>query len=177
MNDPVSVALLVLRVVVGVVLLAHGIKHLLARERTSRWFASIGFKAPGFQWLASTATELGVGFLLVTGLLTGLATAGVIGIMFVAFWTVHRAAGFFITSFMQEGVDVEGYEYVMTIGGIAAALAIAGAGAYSLDAVITIDGASVSDLFDGWVGVGLTAMGVLVAAVQMVIFWRPHSVR
>jgi putative oxidoreductase len=177
MSDPVSVGLLIVRVVVGVVLLAHGVKHLLAQQKTSRWFASIGFKAPRFQWFASTATELGVGLLLLAGLLTGLAAAGVIGITFVAFWTVHRMAGFFITSFMKEGVDVEGYEYVMTLGGIAAALAIAGAGAYSLDAVITINGTSLSDLLDGWVGVGLIAIGVVAAAVQMTIFWRPHSVR
>lgn len=177
MSDPMSIGLLILRGVVGVVLVAHGVKHLLAQDKTSRWFASIGFKAPRFQWFASTATELGVGFLLVTGLLTGLGAAGVIGIMFVAFWTVHRMAGFFITSFMQEGVDVEGYEYVMTLGGIAAALAIAGAGAYSLDAVITIGGTSLSDLLDGWVGAGLIAIGVIAAAVQMAIFWRPHSPR
>lgn len=174
MTDPISVGLLLVRLVVGVVLLAHGVKHLFARERTSRWFSSIGFKAPNFQWLASTATELGVAVLLMAGLLTGLAAAGTIGIMFVAFWTVHRMAGFFITSFMQDGVEVEGYEYVMTLGGVAAALAITGAGAYSLDAVISIGETNLSDLLDGWVGVGLVALGVLVAGIQIAIFWRPE---
>ena len=47
---------------------------------TTRWFASIGFRAPGFQWFASTATELGVGVLLLAGFGTGLAAAGVVGV-------------------------------------------------------------------------------------------------
>ena len=118
-SDPVSVGLAVVRIALGVIFLAHGVKHLMGREKTTRWFAAIGFKAPGFQWFASTATEIGAGVLLVVGLLTGAAAAGVIGIMFVAFWTVHRRAGFFITAFMRDDTDVEGYEYVALLAAVA----------------------------------------------------------
>lgn len=173
MEDPVGVGLLVLRVGVGAVFLAHGVKHALGRERTTRWFASLGFRAPGFQWFASTATEIGAGVLLIAGLMTGAAASGVIGIMFVAFWTVHRAAGFFITAFMREGVDVEGYEYVLTLSIAALALAVAGPGAYALDAAIEVSGVPVADLLDGWVGVGLAAAGVIFGLGLLVTFWRP----
>ena len=103
---PVDVGLLALRLILGIVFLAHGIKHAQSREKTTKWFASIGFRYAPFQWFMSTATEIGVGVLMVAGLLTGFAAAGIIGIMFLAFWTVHRAAGFFITSFMKEGIEV-----------------------------------------------------------------------
>ena len=36
MEDPVSVGLLVLRLGLGVVFLAHGVKHLRGREKTAR---------------------------------------------------------------------------------------------------------------------------------------------
>jgi putative oxidoreductase len=175
MSDPVSAGLLILRLGLGIVFLAHGVKHALGREKTTGWFGWLGFKAPGFQWFASTATEIGVGALLIVGFLTGLASAGVIGVMFVAFWTVHRAAGFFITAFMKDDVDVEGYEYVLILGIAALALAIAGPGEYSIDAAITIDGATLAELLDGWVGAGLAALGVVVAAIQLAVFWRPKT--
>ena len=174
MSDPVSVGLLALRLGLGVVFLAHGIKHALGREKTTAWFGSIGFRAPGCQWFASTATEIGVGVLMIAGLLTGLGAAGVIGIMFVAFWTVHRAAGFFITAFMKEGIDVEGYEYVAFLSTAALAVAIAGPGEYALDSVIEIGDDTVASLLDGWIGLGLAALGVVVAAIQVLVFWRPE---
>lgn len=173
MDDPISIGILVLRVGLGVVFLAHGVKHLLGRAKTTAWFRSLGFKAPGFQWFASTATELGVGVLLIAGFLTGAAAAGVVGVMAVAFWSVHRKAGFFITAFMKEGVDVEGYEYVGFLSVAAAAVAIAGPGAYAVDDVITIDGTSLWALLDGWVGVALVLAGAVIAAVQLAVFWRP----
>jgi putative oxidoreductase len=177
MSNTVDVALLVLRLALAVVFLAHGVKHLAGRAKTTAWFASIGFRAPGFQWFASTATELGVAVLLALGLLTALGAAGVVAIMFVAFWTVHRFAGFFITAFMREGVDVEGWEYVATLAVIATTLAIAGAGAYSLDAKISFDGVPLTDLLDGWVGLAIVAAAIVIAIVQLVVFWRPAQLR
>ena len=131
MSDPVSAGLLILRLALGGVFVAHGIKHARGRVKTTGWFRWLGFKAPGFQWLASTSTEIGAGLLLVIGLGSSLAAAGVIGVMAVAFWTVHRAAGFFITAFMKEGIDVEGYEYVLVLSMAALAVAVAGPGDFS----------------------------------------------
>jgi putative oxidoreductase len=173
--ETVNGALLILRVGLGLIFLAHGIKHAQGREKTSAWFAGIGFTSPQLQWFASTATELAVGVLLIAGFLTGPAAAGVIGVMAVAFWSVHRRAGFFITAFMKDGIDVEGYEYVLTLALGALVLAVGGPGEWSLDWVIEIDGVSLAELLDGRIGVLLTAGGVVAAAVQLATFWRPTS--
>ena len=58
--EPFDTATLILRVVLGVVMLAHGVKHARGRAKTSRWFGSIGFEKPELQWFASTVTEIGV---------------------------------------------------------------------------------------------------------------------
>lgn len=174
MPDTINTALLVVRIGIGVIFLAHGIKHARGRAKTSNWFASIGFKSPDLQWLASTATEIGVGALLIIGLLTGLAAAGVIGIMFVAFWTVHRPAGFFITSFMKEGIDVEGYEYVATLSVMALAIAISGPGEFSVDHMIELSGVTLAEYFDGRAGVLLALGAIALSALQLATFWRPE---
>ncbi|NNF64853.1 MAG: DoxX family protein [Acidimicrobiia bacterium] len=164
----VDVGLLTLRLILGIVFLAHGVKHAQSREKTTKWFASIGFRNAPFQWFMSTATEIGVGVLMVAGLLTGFAAAGVVGIMFVAFWSVHRSAGFFITAFMKEGIDVEGWEYVFVLAAVAAALALAGPGTIALDSVFGLD-----VLFDGWIGAALIGLGVGAGAGLLAVFWRP----
>lgn len=176
MTDAVSAGLLIVRIALGVVFLAHGVKHLMGREKTTRWFASLGFRAPGFQWFASTMTEIGAGALMIVGLATSAAAAGIVGIMFVAFWTVHRTAGFFITAFMRDGVDVEGYEYVAVLAWAAVAVAVAGPGEFSLDAQILFDDSTIAALTDGWVGAGLAVLGVAGGLALLAAFWRPGEV-
>jgi len=166
MPDQFNMALLVLRVAIGIVFIAHGIKHARGRRKTSNWFRSIGFKSPQFQWMASTATEIGVGALLVLGFLTSFATAGVIGVMFVAFWTVHRAAGFFVTARPEEG-----WEYVLILSVVAFAVAVMGPGGWSID-----EGLGLATNLDGWIGAGLAGLGLLAGIGQVALFWRPASV-
>ncbi len=173
MPDTINAALLIVRIGVGIVFLAHGIKHAQGRTRTVRWFGSIGFRNPELQWLASTATEIGVGVLLVVGLLTGAAAAGVVAIMAVAFWTVHRPAGFFITAFMKKGVEVEGYEYVAVLGMLGVALAIAGPGEFALDHVIELSGVTLGEYLDGRAGAALVVAALVLAIGQLAVFWRP----
>jgi putative oxidoreductase len=163
--EPYDIAALILRLVLGGIMLAHGIKHARGRTKTSNWFGSIGFKSPELQWFASTATEVGVGVLLIVGVFTTLAAAGVIGVMTVAFVSVHRAAGFWVTARPDEG-----WEYILTLSAVAAALAIAGPGGISLDAALGLD-----TLLDGWIGGGAVVFGVLTAGVQLAIFFRPES--
>lgn len=144
-------------------LLAHGVKHARGRTKTTAWFGSIGFRQPGLQWFASSATEVGVGVLLIVGALTSLAAAGTIAIMVVAFVAVHRAAGFWITARPDEG-----WEYVFVIAASSLALAIAGPGSVSVDEAIGL-----ADVLDGWIGLGLAAVGVVAALGQLAIFYRP----
>src|ERR1044071_1970134 len=89
-------ALLVLRVTLGVVFLAHGINHVFRGGKipgTARWFESLGMK-PGVlhAWLASL-TEIGSGAMLLVGFLTPLAGARVAGVMLVGSITHHLTNG------------------------------------------------------------------------------------
>jgi len=165
MFDSVDWAMVVLRGVAGVVMLAHGIKHARGRAKTANWFGSIGFRMPELQWFASTATEIGVGVLLIVGLGTSFAAAGLVAVMVVAFWTVHRSAGFWVTARPDEG-----WEYVLVLASVGLAIAIAGPGAISIDAAMGIE-----DSLDGWVGAALIAGGVAAAGVQIAVFFRPRT--
>ena len=160
--DQIDWALLILRIGTGLTILAHGINHARGRQRTTAWFDSIGFRSPGLQWLASTASEIGVGVLLVVGLLTGPAAAGLVAVMLVAFWAVHRKNGFFI---FRPG---EGWEYVATLAINGAVLAVAGPGTAALDHAIGID-----EALSGGAGALLVAAAVIAAAVQLAIFYKP----
>lgn len=162
--EPYDIASLILRLVLGGVMLAHGVKHARGKAKTSNWFGSIGFRSPILQWFASTATEIGVGVLLILGLITSAAVAGVIGVMTVAFVSVHRKVGFWVTARPDEG-----WEYVMTLAAVAAAVAIAGPGSVSLDAALGLD-----TLLDGWVGAGAVVVGVVAAGAQLATFFKPE---
>ena len=134
--DAVDLALLVIRVTLGAVMLAHGINHVIGGGRiagTARWFASLGMR-PGIAhaWLASV-TEIGAGALLISGLLTPLGAAGVVGVMLVAWIINHRGNGFFI---FRPG---EGWEYVMVLTFVGVAVGALGPGAWSLDGALDID--------------------------------------
>jgi putative oxidoreductase len=167
-QDAINLGLLVFRVVVGIVFLAHGYRHIFGGgkiEGTGRWFESLGMR-PGLihAWVASV-TELGAGVLLILGLLTPLGAAGVTGTMLVAWITNHLKNGFFIFS------PGEGYEYVMTLTFAGLVLATVGAGEWSLD----------NKLFDrGWIEIaGVTGLviwlvaGVGGAALLLATAWRP----
>jgi putative oxidoreductase len=158
--------LLVFRAGLGVVFLAHGYNHIFGGGKiagTARWFESLGMR-PGLlhAWFAS-ATELGAGVLLLLGLLTPVACAGVIGVMVVALITNHIDKGFFV--FHR---PVEGYEYVMTLTVAAVGLAGVGPGEWSID--------HAAGWFEppGWWGLGLALVaGFGGAAGLLVTFWRP----
>ncbi len=162
--DAVDLALLALRCVVGAVMLAHGVNHVVGGGRiagTARWFESLGMRPGRFHaWLAS-GTEIGAGVLLVVGLLTPLAAAGVVGVMVVAWITNHLGNGFFI---FRPG---EGWEYVMTLTVVALAIGALGPGSWSLD-----DALDLEDLAGGE-GLVLTAvLGIGGAAALLGAFWR-----
>jgi putative oxidoreductase len=162
--DAVDLGLLALRCVVGVVMLAHGINHVIGGGRipgTARWFESLGMR-PGrlHAWLAS-GTEIAAGVLLVLGLLTPLAAAGVVGVLVVAWITNHRGNGFFI---FRPG---EGWEYVMTLTVVALAVGAVGPGSWSLDDALGFDELAGAD------GLALTAaLGIGGAAALLLGFWR-----
>lgn len=165
MIESIDWTMALLRVIAGAVVLAHGVKHARGRVKTANWFGSIGFRQPELQWFASTATEIGVGVLLVVGLGTPLAAAGLVAVMVVAFWTVHRSVGFWVTARPDEG-----WEYVLVLGTVGAAIAIGGPGEFSIDAMLGIE-----DSLNGWVGAALVIGGIVAAAAQIATFFRPNE--
>ena len=165
MPDQLNFALLILRVVTGLMIIAHGYNHVFRGGRiqgTGRWFGSMGMK-PGIlhAWLASI-TELTCGLLLVLGLLTPFAAGGVLGVMLVAWVTAHRTNGFFI---FKPG---QGWEYVAYISFTCVAIGTLGAGEWSLDNAFDIT-------FSDWTGLVITlAVGVGGAATLLAVFYRPE---
>lgn len=159
-----NIAALLLRVIVGVTMLAHGWNHAFGGGRiagTARWFASIGMRHARWQALVATVTELGAGALLVLGLLTPLAAAAVVGSMVVALVANHIRNGFFI---FRPG---EGYEYVLMIIVVSVAAGASGGGAWSIDNALHIR-------IGGWWGLVLAAgLGLASGAVALGTSWRP----
>jgi len=160
--DSANAGLLLLRLALGVVFLAHGFKHYRNRTGTMRWIEGMGFSNPTLQWLFMSFAEIGVGLSLASGLLTSVGAAGLIALLTVAFWTVHRHAGFWILARPDEG-----WEYVFVLSASVVSLALLGPGEWSIDHAIGI-----ADNLDAWVGLALAAAGVIAAAAQLAVFYR-----
>jgi putative oxidoreductase len=146
--------ILLLRVVVGTTLFAHGAQKLFGwfgghgPRGTAGFFGSLGFRpALPLAMLAGISEATGVLFAL--GLLTPFAALAMASVMVVAVGSVHFRNGFFA----MEG----GYEFNLVLWTVAVAVAAAGPGRFSLDRALGIDG-SLSGL---WWGVGVFAVSLL----------------
>lgn len=159
-----DVGLLILRLVLGLTLAAHGFNKFFGGGRipgTARWFESIGMRPGRFHAAVAATTESAAGLGLAAGLLTPIPAAGFVSLMLVAAWTVHRANGFFIVK--------EGWEYNLVLATAAVAVATLGAGRYSLDWLIFGH-----NWLDRWDGLLLSVLLGLAGAVgQLLIFYRP----
>lgn len=165
-----DLAAVLLRMTLGVVMLAHGWNHLFGPggvDGTARWFGSMGLHPPRLHALASGWTELIAGAGLLLGLLTSLQCGAVVGVMTVALITAHRTNGFFI---FRPG---QGWEYVAVLAMSAVALAVLGPGEASLD-----DALGLTTDLDGGVGLALSAgLGLAGAAALLLTCWRPIAER
>jgi len=140
-----STATSILRLVLGVVFFAHGAQKMLG------WFGGYGFSGtmdyftkvmhiPAPLAFLAIAAEFFGGVGLIVGFLTRVAAFGIAMNMLVAIATVHHNFGFFINwTGAQKG---EGFEYHLLVLAMAAFLMIKGAGAFSLDRVLTVSAAS-----------------------------------
>lgn len=122
--------LLITRVILGVVLIAHGWEKFAINgiEGTGAFFDSVGI--PGATAAAAVvgAIELVGGILLILGLLTPLVAVLVVVVMIGAFFTVHAGSGVYVSN--------NGWELVAVVGLAAAVFGLVGPGRYSVDAVL-----------------------------------------
>jgi putative oxidoreductase len=135
-----SIALALLRTVLGVVFFMHG------AQKVPGWFGGYGLKGtvgyfksalaiPTPLGYAAALTEFLGGIALVLGLFTQPAALGILVTMAVAIFKVHGPAGFFLNT-SHDPKRGDGFEYSLTLGMIALVVMILGGGAYSLDAVL-----------------------------------------
>ena len=124
-----DLGLLLLRLTTGTVLAAHGARKLFVFgfDGVSGAFAGMGVPAAAIVGPAVAMLEFFGGLALVFGLLTRVAGLALAANMLGALFLVHAPNGFFLPN---------GYEFVLALFGGAAALAVTGAGGFSLDALI-----------------------------------------
>ncbi len=159
-----DIGLLILRLVLGLTLAAHGYNKFFCGGRipgTARWFESIGMKPGTFHATVAATTEISAGLGLAAGLLTPIPAAGFVSLMMVAAWMVHRPNGFFIVK--------EGWEYNLVLATGAVVVATLGAGRFSLDWLIFG-----KNWFDSCDGLLISVLlGFAGALGQLLIFYRP----
>lgn len=137
-----SLSGLALRIPAGVIFTAHGAQKLFGAfggyglEGTGQWMASIGLEPGYLMALASGSAEFFGGVALLLGLLVRPAALVLAFTMLVAIITVHATNGLFMSN--------NGYEFGLSLLAISVALAFNGAGAISLDRVLTRNREAVS---------------------------------
>ena len=122
--------LLVTRVILGVVLVAHGWQKFTewGIAGTTASFQQMGIPAPPVSALIASIVELGGGVLLILGLFTTVAGILVALNMLGAVLFVHAPHGVFVAG--------NGWELVAVIGLASLVFALVGPGRISLDALI-----------------------------------------
>ncbi|MDA3628298.1 DoxX family protein [Saccharopolyspora sp. WRP15-2] len=125
-----DLGLLILRLALGGIFLVHGAQKLFGvlggpgPEGAAKMLAGMGFQNSGVLALVTGGTELGAGALLVLGLFTPLAAAGVVGVMANAVF-LKLGSGFFAAT--------GGFEFEATLGVLGLGLMFTGPGRVALD--------------------------------------------
>jgi len=131
----IGVDTLPLRIGAGVIFAAHGAQKLFGwfsgygLEATGAWMASIGIEPGIFMAFLAGSAEFFGGLLLILGLLVRPAALLLAITMLVAIVSVHLQNGLFMSN--------NGYEFGLALLVISVALAVRGAGSYSVDRMIT----------------------------------------
>ncbi|WP_029191607.1 DoxX family protein [Paenibacillus elgii] len=129
-----ALGLLLVRLVVGLLFIGHGAQKLFGwfggygPKGTGGWMESVGIKPGVAMAVLAGLMELLGGVLFAAGLLTPLAAVLIAATMVGAIVKVHGPNGLWSTA--------NGYEYQLVLLVVAIGVALTGAGAYSLDALL-----------------------------------------
>jgi putative oxidoreductase len=132
----IDLGLLALRLLVGLVLAAHGAQKLFGWSGGpgmggfSGWMAALGLQPARLWALLGGLGEFGGGLLLALGLLTPLGALSVMGAMAMAIALAHWSKGFWGTN--------GGYEFPLVLFGTSAVIGLVGPGAYALDTLLGV---------------------------------------
>ena len=133
MNRPAvrDFALLVLRLVLGAVFVAHGYNHWfeMGMAETGRQFAALGVPQPQLSAYLTGTIELIGGAFLAVGLLTTITASLLALLVLAAGYFVHLDNGFFI--------EAGGVEYTLVLAAALFIITVFGTGRVSLDGVLT----------------------------------------
>jgi putative oxidoreductase len=146
-------------------ILAHGYNKMFGPgglEGTAGWFESLGLRPARVHATVAAVLEMSVGILIVAGLATPAACAGLVGLMAVAALTDHRGKGYFVFK--------GGSEYVVLVAVVAIGLACLGPGKWSLDRALGFN--ELKGL--GW-GLGAAAAGAMAALGLLAASYRPKG--
>ena len=160
--------LLILRLVLGLLMAAHGAQKLFGwfgghgLAGVSGMFESLGFRPGRLFAAAASISEIGSGLLMVLGLLGPVGPALMLSVMVVAAVSVHAPNGLFATS--------NGIEVPLLYGVSAAALTLTGPGLYSLDALLGL-----TSLWASPVSWAALVAGVLGGVANLALRRRPAA--
>lgn len=131
MNSPIArnVGLLVGRIGIGVVFLAHGLQKVRnGHEATKTGFDSMGVPVPGVSAFLATWLEVLGGIALIAGVLVPIVGALFVLDMIGAYFAAHADSGIWVSD--------GGYELVLALGAASLILAVVGAGRFSVDGLL-----------------------------------------
>ena len=126
--------LLLLRVIVGLMMAAHGAQKLFGwfggygLSGTAGFFEGLGFRPGRFFAATAASAEIVSGLLMLLGLLGPVGPALMVSVMIVAAISAHWKNGLFAST--------NGIEVPLLYGTVAAALTLTPPGLYSLDAAL-----------------------------------------
>ena len=132
-----DIGLLLARIVIGLVMAAHGAQKLFGwfggygLNKTGEFFAHLGFQRGRAFAAAASLTEITSGLLIALGLLGPIGPALIVSVMLVAMFTVHWQNGLFAS---DNGIEVP---LLYSTGAVA--LALIGFGRFSIDAWLGLD--------------------------------------
>lgn len=150
----ISAGLLVIRLVVGLLMAAHGSQKLFGWfgghgiAGTAMFFEQIGFHPGRFFATTAAITEFVSGILIALGLFGPVGPALMFSVMIVAAVSVHWKNGLFAAS--------NGIELSLFYGTVGVALALIGYGRFSLDAVLGLQ-----SLYTPTLALAALAIGVI----------------